>query len=435
MSGDERVAWPVRGPMAAGLLGLMVLLAGFGGWAGLTRISGAIIAPGRLEVDRNRQVVQHPDGGVVAAIAVEEGDRVRAGEVLLRLDGAALDSRLAIIETQLFEVVARRDRLAAERDGAPKISFDPLLRQAAATDERVAELVAGQARLLRARSASVGQEIDQLGKRRGQIRSQIEGIQAQRAALARQRTLISRELDGQQTLLDRGLAQATRVLGLRREAARLSGRMGELAAAEAQARGRMTEIGIEILKLEARRREEAIAALRDLRHRELELREERRALLERIDRLDLRAPVGGVVYDLNVHGPHAVVRPAEPLLYIVPQDRPLVIDARVDPIHVDSVGAGQEVVLRFPALDRRRAPELTGQVTRVSADAFRDEATGQRYYRAEIALPDGETGRLPDGVTLIPGMPVEAFIRTADRTPLAYLVKPLSDFFVRAFRD
>jgi HlyD family secretion protein len=421
--------------MIVGLVGLTLLLAGFGGWAAMTTISGAVIAPGRIEVEQNRQVVQHPDGGVVAAIEVEEGERVQAGDVLLRLEETALASELAITENRLFEIVARRDRLVAERDGRTEISFDPLLQKAADKDDKVAELMEGQARLLKARTASVRQEIDQLKKRRGQIRSQIEGIRAQREALSRQRELIGRELEDQQSLLDRGLAQATRVLSLRREAASLGGRLGELVASEAQARGRITEIEIEILKLGARRREEAISTLRDLRSRESELREQRRALLERMARLDLRAPVDGVVYGLTVFAKRAVVQAAEPLLYIVPQDRPLVIKARVDPVDVDSVFDGQEVVLRFPALDQRRTPELVGRVTRISADAFQDEATRQSFYRAEIVLSEGEQAKLPDGATLIPGMPVDAFIRTDDRTPLAYLVKPLSDYFTKALRE
>jgi len=435
MSDTARAVWPARGPAVAGLFGLVLLLGGFGGWASLTTIAGAVVAPGRIEVERNRQVVQHPDGGVVSALEVGEGDTVRAGQVLLRLDQTELASRLAIIENRLFEVMARRGRLEAERDGHARIVFDRLLRAAARTDPRVADLIAGQQRLLKARSASVAREIAQLNKRRAQIASQIDGIRAQQAALEDQRELIGRELEDQQSLLDRGLARAARVLALRREAARLGGQSGELAAAAARARGRMTEIDIEILKLGARRREEAIASLRDIQLRETDLMEERRALLERLDRRDIRAPTGGVVHGLAVFAPRAVVRPAEPVLQIVPQDRPLIITARVDPIHIDGVFAGQDVLLRFPALDRRRTPALSGRVTQVSADAFEDERSSNSYYRAEIALGEAERARLPAGVMLIPGMPVEVFLRTADRTPLAYLVKPLSDYFTRAFRE
>ena len=435
MTAPDQRAWPVRGPLTVGLVGLALLLGGFGTWAAMTQISGAIIAPGRIEVDQNRQVVQHLDGGVVAAIAVHEGDRVKAGDVLLRLDEAALGSRLAIAENRLFEMMARRGRLEAERDGRDAITFDPLLDVVAADRPDVARLVAGQARLFAARAASIAQEIEQLQKRRDQIGNQIEGIRAQQVALERQLALIGTELKDQQSLLDRGLAQSARVLGLQREAARLSGQVGELAASEAQAGGRITEIEIEILRLGTKRREEAITALRDLKLRELDLMEERRALIEQIDRLDIRAPVDGVVYNLSVFALRAVIRPAEPLLYVVPQDRPLIINAQIDPIHIDKLFVGQEVLLRFPALDQRRTPELTGRVTQISADAFRDEGTRESFYRAEIVLSEGQQALLPDDVTLIPGMPVQAFIRTADRTPIAYLVKPLSDYFAKAFRE
>lgn len=435
MSAPARRVWSARGPLTVGLVGLVLLVGGFGAWAGLTTISGAIIAPGRIEVDQNRQVVQHPDGGVVAAIEVEEGASVRAGDVLIRLDGTQIASQLAITEGELFEIMSRRGRLEAERDGATEIGFDPLLDDAAARRPDVARLMQGQARLFAARAESTAREIEQLDKRRGQISSQIEGIRAQQSALQRQLALIEQELTDQRTLLEKGLAQATRVLALEREAARLSGQAGELTASEAQARGRITEIDIEIVKLGSRRREEAITTLRDLQYRELELMEKRRALVEQMDRLDIRAPVDGVVYDMAIFALRAVVRPAEPVLYVVPQDRPLIIDAQIEPIHIDKVHVGQEVLLRFPALDQRRTPELTGEVRQISADAFTDEGTRQSFYRARIVLSEGEQARLPDGVVLIPGMPVETFLRTAGHTPIAYLTKPLTDYFTRAFRQ
>lgn len=427
--------WSARKPMIVGLLGLVLLVGGFGTWASQTQISGAIIASGRIEVEQNRQVIQHPDGGVVAAIEVREGDVVSAGDVLIRLDPTELSSQLSIAESQLYELMARRARLEAERDETDQITFDPLLLEAAGTNPDAADLIAGQERLHKARAESVANEIDQLQKRRGQIASQIEGIESQQVALDRQLELISQELSDQQSLLDRGLAQATRVLSLQREEARLRGTMGELAAQKAQSLGRITEIDIQILTLGSRRREEAITNLRDLQYRELELREQRRALLERLNRLDITSPVSGIVYGLQVFALQSVVRAAEPVMFVVPQDRPLIINARVDPIHIDKLFVNQEVTLRFSALDQRETPELMGRVVQVSADAFEDEASRQSYYRAEIVLSEGEQARLPEGTTLIPGMPVEAFIRTEDRTPIAYLVKPVTDYFVKAFRE
>lgn len=435
MSDDKRSAWSVRAPMIVGLTGLLILVGGFGTWAAVTEISGAIIAGGQIEVDQNRQVVQHPDGGVVSAIEVDEGDTVKAGQILLRLDPTQLRSQLVITENQLFELQARRGRLEAERDERDEITFPELVRRAADGSAEVADLLDGQLRLLTARNETVAGEISQLEKRRGQIGNQIEGIAAQQKALDEQLELIGRELTDQQSLLDRGLAQASRVLALQREQSRLAGQLGDLVAQEAQAEGRITEIEIEVLKLGTQRREEAITTLRDLQFRELELLEERRALIEQLSRLDITAPVSGVVYGLQVFALRSVIRPADPILYVVPQDRPLIINAQVETTDIDKLYVGQEVTLRFSALDQRTTPELIGQVVQISADAFQDDNTRQSYYRAEIALSEGQRERLPQDVTLIPGMPVEAFIRTADRTPLAYLTKPLTDYFAKAFRE
>ena len=427
--------WSARKPVFIGVLGLFLLVGGFGGWATFSTIAGAVVVSGRIEVDQNRQVVQHPDGGVVAEISVGEGDLVKQGQVLLRLDSRNLKSQLLIIEGQLFELMSRRGRLEAERDGTDTVTFDPELLEVAAGRPEVAELVEGQRRLFFARRDSTDREIDQLEKRRGQIGSQIEGIEAQRASLGIQLDLIRQELANQQSLLDRGLAQAATVLNLQRNAANLDGTLGELKASRAQAEGMITEIDIEILKLGTSLREEAITRLRDLRYRELELAEQRRALLDQLDRLVITAPVSGVVYGMSVHALRSVIRPADPVLFLVPQDRPLVIAVQVDPIHVDEIHVGQSVNLRMASLDQRQTPELIGTVIQVSADAFQDQGSGLSFYRAEIVLDDGQMDKLPEGTVLIPGMPVQAFVRTADRSPLAYLVKPLADYFTKAFRE
>lgn len=427
--------WPARRPLIIGLLAVLILVGGFGSWSVLSSISGAVVATGKIEVDRNRQVVQHLDGGIVAEILVDEGDTVAEGATLLRLDANELTSQLVITEGQLFELMARRGRLEAERDGAAAIAFDPELLRVAEAQPEVMDLVQGQDRLFKARKDTTAREIEQLEKRRGQTQEQIRGIQAQQQSLKVQLELIGEELGNQQSLLDRGLAQAATVLNLRRTQASLDGQLGELVASEAQAEGRITEIDIEILKLGTGQREEAISRLRDLRYQELELAETRRSLQGRLERLDITAPVSGIVYGLQVQTPRSVIRPADPVLYLVPQDRPLVIAAQVAPTDIDQLYTGQEVTLRFSALDQRSTPELFGHVTQVSADAFEDQGSGLSYYRAEIELNPGERGRLPAGTVLIPGMPVESYIRTADRSPLAYLVKPLADYFVKAFRE
>ncbi|MFY0619778.1 HlyD family type I secretion periplasmic adaptor subunit [Shimia sp.] len=427
--------WTARAPMTLGIVSLLVFVFGFGAWAVGTEIAGAIVASGRVEVDRNRQVVQHIDGGIITEIAVDEGDQVTQGQLLLLLDDVDLLSELVVTEGQLWELMARRGRLEAERDSADDVIFDPELKSAARENKDVKGFTDGQVRLFEARRDTFDRNMDQMGKRVAQIVSQIQGVDAQSVALQRQLELIQDELQDQQRLLDKGLAQATRVLALQREEASLSGRVGELIANRAQAEGRITEIEIELLKLETTRREEAITTLRDLRYRELELAERRRQLHQKMERLAIRAPVSGVVYGLNVFTPNSVVRPADPLLFIVPQDRPLVAAVQVPTIHVDQVYPGQSVSLRFSAFDQRVTPELIGRVVHISADAFQDEQTGATFYKAEIELAEGEVEKLPSDVFLLPGMPVDAFLRTQDQSPLVYLTKPLTDYFVKAFRE
>ena len=430
---DPNKRWSVRGQMVTGLLTLAILVGGFGTWAVMAQITGAVITNGQIEVDRNRQIVQHPDGGVVEEILVDEGDSVDAGDLLLRLDASVLTSELAVVEGQLFELLARRARLEAERDDADTLSFSPLLLEATAPE--VPDLMAGQNRLFQARLETNRRSVEQLTQQRAQISSQLLGIQSQQQALSTQRDLISQELADQQSLLDRGLAQAGRVLSLKREEASLLGRVGELTSQSAQAAERMTEIEIQVLGLSSTRREEAISQLRDLQFNELELAEKRRTLTRQLERLDIRAPVSGSIYGMQVFAPQSVIRPADPVLFLIPQDRPLVIATQVEVIDVDQIFLGQEVTLRFPAFDQRRTPELSGKVTLVSADAFQNENSGVPFYRAEVQLDDGEIERLPADMTLIPGMPVEAFVRTADRSPMDYLLKPLADYFTRAFRE
>ena len=422
-----------KGPLWLGSLTLLVLIGGVGLWSVTASIAGAIVAPGRVEVELNRQVVQHPDGGVVAEILVSEGANVVAGDILLRLDGRLVRSELAINEGQLSEVQARRARLEAERDEAAQMVIPKALLQRAADSPDAADQIEGQRRLFAARQETLVGTINRLNKRKAQTVSQIAGLAAQARALSDQLDLIGQELVDQQALLAKGLAQAPRVLALQREAARLAGQAGELAATRAQAEGRITEIELEILGLSSQRREDANMQLRDIGTTELELIQRQLALSEQVAQLDIRAPVSGTVLGLQITTPRAVLRPADPVAHIIPQDRALLIAARIAPIHIDEVYTGQPVKLMFPAFSARTTPELTGVVTIVSADVLTDPTTNLPHYRAEISIPPDKVARL--GQTLLPGMPVEAFLQTGARTPFAYLLKPFSDYFARAFRE
>ncbi|WP_417807735.1 HlyD family type I secretion periplasmic adaptor subunit [Thioclava sp.] len=429
-----RLGYSPKGPIIAGFLTLAVLVGGFGLWSVNTQIAGAVIASGRVQVEENLQIVQHPDGGVVEKILVHDGSLVKAGDLLVELNGDQLNSERTIVENQYFELLARRGRLEAERANAPEILFPAELSESAVTNPHVAMQMKGQQELFDARLASLEKSLEQLEKQAEQISSQVDGVDAQLVALATQQELIARELTDQRSLLDRGLAQASRVSALERESADLAGRIGALVAQRAQAESRLSELEITRLRLQTQRREQAETELRDIGYRELELAEQRRALIGQIDRLDIRAPVSGIVHAMSVTTPRAVIRAAEPVLYLVPQDRPLVIDARIATTSIDEVTPGQPAAVRFPALSSRITPTLTGEISRISADVLTDQASGEPYYKIEVTLSAGELEKL-DGKVLIPGMPAEVYLATAQRTPIAYLLKPFTDYFTRAFRE
>lgn len=426
--------WSASRPLFWGFLTVALLVGGLGFWSVLTTLAGAIIAPGQIEVSQNRQVVQHPDGGVVREILVVEGAKVAAGDILLRLDGSSLRSEIAIIENQLFELGARRARLEAQSAEADTVEFPEDLKAAAAARADVSGILDGQASLFDKQAEALVQARDQRLTRILQIGSQIEGLAAQQGAIETQTRLLEAELVTQRDLLSQGLTQATRVSVLERELAQLKGQMGELISARAEAAGRITEIKIEITALITQQREKAEAELRDVVARQLELLERGNVLAERIARLEVKAPASGLVLGLQVTTPQSVIRPADVLMHIVPQDRPLLVAARVPVTHVDEVRLGQDVRLVFSSLPSRTTPEVFGKVTLVSADAITDERTGMTYFRAEIALDADALQQLGD-VDIVPGMPVDAFIRTADRTQLSYLLKPFTDYFRNAFRE
>lgn len=426
--------WKATGPLMIGMTALLILVGVIGVWAVQARIAGAVIASGNIEVESNRQVLQHPQGGVVGALPVQDGDFVNAGDTVLRFDDTQLRSELAIIEGQLFEILARKARLKAERDGLETLPLTEELADLAAQDVEVQALIDGQAQLFEARATSLQQSSEQILEQIAQAENQIEGASAQLAALETQRGLIEAELTDSQTLFDKGLAPASRVSSLQREQARLLGEIGSITASVAQLRGEIASLSIERISLTSRLREEAISTLRDLQFQEVELVQRRLSTTDTLSRMELRAPVSGVIYGSRIFALQSVVSPAEPIMYIIPQDQPMVVAARVDPIHIDQVHVGQQATLRFAAFDQRLTPEIIGHVVRMSADVFTDEVTGMSYYEVKLVPMDGEAEKL-GGQVLLPGMPVEAFIKTAERSPLNYLAKPLTDYFTRAFRE
>ena len=426
--------WSAGGYIRWGMVAVLLLGGGFGGWAATASLAGAVIATGQLRAEANRQVVQHPDGGVVGEIMVRDGDVVRAGDTLVRLDASGLESELAVLESQLYEIIARRGRLEAEQSEAETITFDQELLQVASANPKVRNLVEGQKSLFFARQESMESEMQIMVERESQLLEQIAGADAEVRSLEGQRALIAEELAAQEGLEAKGLALKNRVLALQREAVRMDGQMGSLVAEIARLRGQISELGRERLRLKTTRREEAISQSRELGFRELELAERRIALRQQLERLDITSPRDGQVIDMTVHALKSVIRPAEPVLFIVPSDTDLVVDSRIEPLDIDSVSEGQETVLRLSSLNSRTTPEVFGRVYRVSRDSITDEQTGLSFYRAEIRLDPEELAKL-DGQELIAGMPVEVYIQTGTRTPIEYLVKPIWDYIQRAGRQ
>lgn len=421
-------------PLFVGYLSLAVLLGVIGVWSVQARIAGAVIASGMIQVENNRQIIQHPQGGVVGQLLVRDGDRVQAGDVVLRLDDTLLRSELAIITAQLNEIRARKGRLSAERDDASEIEFDAETLKLAAEDPEVASLIEGQTRLFKTRLIALEQETEQLENQIAQTRDQIAGAEAQLLASQGQTELIVSELKDAQTLLEKGLAQASRVSALRREEARLNGAIGQYTAGVAQLKGDIARLNIQKLRLRTLRREEAISTLRDLQFQENELIERQLSARDTLSKMEVRSPVSGVIYGNTVFALQSVISPAAPIMYVIPQDQALIVSARVEAIHIDQVHEGQEATLRFVAFDQRTTPEVFGRVVRLSADVFTDEVTGISFYQADLLPNEGEIGKL-EGQQLVPGMPVEAFIKTQERSPLSYLMKPLMDYFNKAFRE
>ncbi|MFK7835167.1 MAG: HlyD family type I secretion periplasmic adaptor subunit [Sulfitobacter sp.] len=435
MSPQDRVTPSALPFVLTGMLALAMLVGGLTLWGLRATIAGAVMAPGTIDLEQNRQVVQHPQGGVVADILVRDGDAVRQGDVLIRLDVVQQGTDLAYAQQRLFELRAQQARLRAVYLDAAEVDFTDELLSRAQNDVALRALLDGQHALFKAGRATIDTKSGQLRQRQEQVAARIAGLDTQIVALSEQIALVTQALETQQKLMAQGLSRAASLLQLEREGAGLRGQMGELRAAQAQARESVIEMDIEIAQLAAQRRQDAIGKSGELEQPIRKLRNDINRLQTEIVLAQVRAPVSGIVHQMEVQTPRAVLRAADPLLYLIPQHQPRIILARVIPQHIDQVFQGQEVKLRLSALDQRRTPEVFGTVTRLSADALEDRRTGQAYFEAQIRLNPGEIDKLPEDVALLPGMPVETYIQTGARSPIAYLVKPVADYFNRAFRE
>jgi HlyD family secretion protein len=423
----------IRSHLGAGLAVVALLVGGVGGWAAMTEISGAVIAPGQLVVNSGLQDVQHPTGGVVAEIFARDGDRVEAGELLVRLDATVTRANLAVVTGSLAELSARKARLEAERDEAEAMTFDDDF-VARFEGQAMIDIVTGEARLFEMRKLAREGQKEQLRERIAQYGQEISGLEAQAEAKTKEIELIERELEGTRSLYERGLTPIAKLTELERQATRLRGEQAQLTAAIAQTRGRISEIELQIIQIDRDLASEVASELRDVEARIAELVERRVSAEDQLKRIDIRAPQDGVVHQSRVHTVGGVVPAGEVLMQIVPGSEGLAVEARVRPESIDQLSIGQQASLRFTSFDQQTTPALEGTVTRVAADVSVDERTGAGYFGVRLGFEDEEVVKL-GAVQLMPGMPVEVFIKTDDRNVLSYLVKPLRDQLFRAFRE
>jgi HlyD family type I secretion membrane fusion protein len=417
------------------LIGWSVIGLVFGGliaWSVFAPFEGAVLASGSVSVQSRHQAVQHLEGGIVSEILVSEGSAVEAGELLLRLDGKALEAQQASLDARLTDLVAREARLLAERDGLERLSVQSdvgdLLPKAALKDA-----LAGQRTLMRARATSRTTQVSILSQRIIQLERQIDGLASEVAARRDQSRLIEQELEGLQELLEKGLTPRPRLLALERERASLKGSVDSLSADMARTRVQIGEAQLEKLRLTDGCREEVIEELTLVQTEIATLAEERRAVSDRLSRLEIRAPRAGRVLGARAHTVGGVIAPGDPVMHIVPKDDPLVVMVRVLPQDIDKITVGQPARMRFSAFSQRETPEIQGNVLKIGADAVVDEASGLAFYEIVLALPSEQP--LGERFTLVPGMPVEAMLRTESRNALSYLTKPLRDSVSRTFRE
>lgn len=438
MTGPDRAARSRRAisrHLMGGVALVAFLVVGVGGWAGTTELSGAVIAQGTLVVDSSVKKVQHPTGGIVGELRVKDGDRVRSGDIVIRLDETVTRANLAIVTKNLDELAARQTRNEAERDGDTALAFPAELKSRAGSDPEVARLVAGETRLFETRRMARDGQRAQLRERVAQLRQQIEGLTQQTGAKGSEIDLIRQELEGVRELWRKNLIQISRMTALQRDAARLEGERGQLIAATAEAKGKIAETELQILQVDQEMRSEVGKELAEIRAKMSEYTERRISAEDQLKRIDIRAPQDGFVHQLAVHTVGGVITgQGEPLMLIVPEDEALRVEARIQPQDIDQMHLGQTAMVRFSSFNQRTTPEVEATVSMVAADVSQDPKTGAPYYTIYIKVPPNELDRLGK-VKLIPGMPAEAFVQTTPRTVISYLTKPLYEQITRSFRE
>ena len=423
----------IRRHIIAGSILVGVLAFGLGGWASTAEISGALIAPGDVVVDSNIKKVQHPTGGVVGKLFVHDGDHVKAGQILIQLDETVTQANLAIVTKGLTELYARKARLAAERDGADSVAVPKEL-ASHLDDPDVADALASERKLFDLRREDRAGQKKQLQERVTQLQQEIVGLTAQQDAKDKEVALIEQELQGVRDLYAKNLVQLNRLTSLERDEAQLEGSRGELVAQAAEAKGKIAETQLQIIQVDADLASDVAKELRETDSKIGEYVERKVTAEDQLQRTDIRAPQDGIVFQMTANTVGGVITAGDPIMMIVPEDDKLQVEVKVDPKDIDDVQVDQPVVLRFTSFNVRTTPEINAKVVRIGADTSTDQRTGRTYYSVRIGLTNDELQRLGD-VKLTPGMPVEAYIETGERTMLSYLLKPLHDQLMRSFRE
>jgi HlyD family secretion protein len=423
----------IRRYSLVGLSSAFFLVGGLGGWAAVTELSGAVVAPGSIVVDSHVKKVQHPTGGVVGEILARDGDRVRVGDVVIRLDETVARASLSMVSKSLDELAARQSRLEAERDGAQQVAF-PVAFKTRLQEPELASLIQGEINVFQdRREARAGQKA-QLQERISQLQEQIDGLKLQASAKGDEIQLIQDELSGVEQLWKKNLVPITRVTSLKREETRLRGERGQLISSIAQAKGRISETSLQILQIDQDLRSEVSKELREVQAKISEFVERKTTAEDQLKRIDIRAPQDGVVHQSIVHTVGGVINAGEPLMLVVPEADDLSIEVKVLPQDIDQLRPGLDTVLRLSAFNQRTTPELKGKVSMIAADLVTDQRSGMQYYPVRVAFADGERERLGN-LKLVPGMPVEGLIQTGYRTVFSYLTKPVADNMAKAFRE
>ena len=431
-------------PVASGnyrrytMIGTLVLLIGFGGfliWSATAPLAGAVISNGQVVVEGYRKTIQHLEGGIIRAIYVEEGDTVRQGDVLVELDGTRADSDLSVVEGRLLTALGRQARLQAERDGLEEVVFpDELV--AAEDQAKAQEIMANQRAIFAARRQTLNTDLDLRTQRIEEFREQIRGMEARLEAVESQIASFEQEVTDWEGLVAEQLADKVALRDARRRLNEFRGERGRLIADIAATRAQIASNEMQRTLRQEEYNQEVATRLGEVQDSILDSRARISALRDALTRTVVTAPIDGSVVGLQVHTEGGVVNPGNPLMEIVPEQRRLLVDARVPPDQIDNVKIGQNTDLSFPALDSLFVNNIEGEVVSISADALTDQQNNQSYYLARIRVNEAGVQTLQaENFQLEPGMPVQAFIKTGNRSFLGYLIKPFSEMAQRAFRE